>query len=111
MPAYKDNVQNSWYSSFYFTDWKGIRKKKMKRGFSTKKEALEWERTFLLQKNADMDMTFGDFIEIYRNDLKNRIREHTWQMKNNVINSKIIPYFQYKKVSAIVPKDIIAWQN
>ena len=41
MPAYKDNVQNSWYYSFYFTDWKGIRKKKMKRGFGTKKEALE----------------------------------------------------------------------
>ena len=63
MPAYKDE-NNMWYASFYYTDWKGIRKKKMKRGFGTKREAQEWERTFLLQKTADMDMTFGDFVDI-----------------------------------------------
>lgn len=45
----------------------------MKRGFGTKREAQEWERTFLLQKTADMDMTFEDFVDIYREDMKNRI--------------------------------------
>src|SRR5574344_568695 len=110
MPAYKDE-NNMWYASFYYTDWKGVRKKKMKRGFGTKREAQEWERTFLLQKTADMDMTFGDFVDIYRKDMKNRIREHTWQMKNNIINNKLLPYFKYKKISSIAPKDVIAWQN
>ena len=43
MPAYKDPVKETWYASFYYEDWKGIKKKKMKRGFPTKKAALAWE--------------------------------------------------------------------
>lgn len=49
MPAYKDNRYNTWYASFYYVDWKGKRLKKMKRGFATKKDASEWERSYLQQ--------------------------------------------------------------
>ena len=51
MPAYKDNAKGTWYASFYFENWTG--KKKMKRGVKTKREALEWERTFLQQQTAE----------------------------------------------------------
>lgn len=54
MPAYKDAQKGTWYAAFYYQDWKGIKKKKLKRGFPTKKEALAWERTFLLQQAADL---------------------------------------------------------
>lgn len=47
MPAYKDEKQNTWYCQFYYEDWQGNKKKKQKRGFKTKKEALEWERNCL----------------------------------------------------------------
>ena len=46
MPAYKDKAKGTWYASFYFENWTGKKEKKMKRGFKTKREALEWERTF-----------------------------------------------------------------
>ena len=46
MPAYKDAQKGTWYAAFYYQDWKGVKKKKLKRGFPTKKEALAWERTF-----------------------------------------------------------------
>ena len=36
---------------------------KKKRGFATKKEALEWERDFLNKATADMGMLFQDFVE------------------------------------------------
>ena len=58
MPAYKDKAKGTWYASFYFENWTGKKEKKMKRGFKTKREALEWERTFLQQQTADLDMTF-----------------------------------------------------
>ena len=45
MPAYKDKEKGTWYASFYYEDWTGKKVKKMKRGFPTKREALEWERT------------------------------------------------------------------
>ena len=44
MPAYKDNRQGTWYASFYFENWQGVKQKKLKRGFATKKDALAWER-------------------------------------------------------------------
>lgn len=40
MPAYKDAQKGTWYAAFYYQDWKGVKKKKLKRGFPTKKEAL-----------------------------------------------------------------------
>ena len=58
MPAYKDNRQGTWYASFYFENWQGVKQKKLKRGFATKKDALAWEREFLLQQAADLTMTF-----------------------------------------------------
>lgn len=64
MPAYKDSRQGTWYASFYFENWQGVKQKKLKRGFATKKNALAWEREFLLQQAADLTMTFEAFVEI-----------------------------------------------
>ena len=44
MPAYKNKENNSWYVVTQYTDWTGERKQKCKRGFSTRREALEWEQ-------------------------------------------------------------------
>ena len=111
MPAYKDEKQGTYYASFYYTDFTGARRKKMKRGFERKRDAQEWERQFLLQRNADPDMRFGDFVEIYRADKRERIREHTWESKDNMIDTKILPYFKDRVLSEIEPRDVIAWQN
>jgi integrase len=111
MPAYKDKKKGTWYVSFYFVNWKGERERKLKRGFSTKREALEFEREFLQQKTADLTMTFEAFVKLYVADMKNRIRQHTWQTKNSIIENKLLPYFKDKKMSEITPKDVIAWQN
>ena len=111
MPAYKDEKTGKWYAAFYFTNWKGAKEKKMKRGFVKKADALEWEREFLQQKNSDLTMTFESFVKIYMDDMKDRIREHTWQTKISIIESKLLPYFKDKKMCDIAPKDIIQWQN
>lgn len=58
-----------------------------------------------------MNITFKSFVEIYKDDLKDRLKLNTWLMKNNVIDNKITPYFKNKKMSAIKVSDIIAWQN
>ena len=54
----------------------------MKQGFKTKREALEWERTFLQQQTADLDMTFESFVALYAADVKGRIKENTWGRKS-----------------------------
>ncbi len=109
MAIYKDG--DKWRAVYRFTDWTGERKQTQKRGFATKREAQAWEREQLNKAKADIDMTFSSFIELYREDLGARIREHTWEPKDSIINKKLIPYFGKKKMCDIHPKDVIAWQN
>ncbi len=111
MAAFRNEDNGTWYTMFRYTDWKGERKQKCKRGFATKREALDWEQEFLRQKRSDLTMTFESFVKIYMNDMKNRIREHTWQTKISIIETKLLPYFRDKKMCEIAPKDIIQWQN
>ena len=111
MAAFKNESNGTWYTMFRYTDWRGERKQKCKRGFSTKREALDWEREFLQQQTADMDMTFAAFVELYCRDMKTRLRLNTWQTKEHIIQKKLLPYFGSKRMSEIVAKDIIQWQN
>ena len=68
MPAYKNKDSGSWYVVTQYTDWTGERKQKCKRGFATRREALEWEQKFQQQNAGDLDMTFAAFF-VSRNDL------------------------------------------
>lgn len=110
MAAFKDK-NGTWFVSFRYTDWVGERKQKLKRGFDTRREALEWEREFLQQKTADLTMTFAVFVKLYIADMKDRIRRHTWQTKLSIIDNKLLPYFKDRKMCEITPKDVIQWQN
>lgn len=65
MAAFKDKKNGSWYVQFRYTDWRGERQQKLKRGFDTKKEAQAWEREFLMQKQADVNMSFESFVALY----------------------------------------------
>ena len=83
----------------------------MKRGFATKREALEWEREFQQQQSADLDMTFESFIQIYKKDMEGRLKYNSWQIKNSIIEQKLLPSFGKKKMNEVLPSDIIQWQN
>ena len=111
MPAYKDKAKGTWYASFYYEDWTGKKVKKMKRGFPTKREALEWERTFLQQQTADLEMTFENFVAIYVADMQGRIKENTWGTKEHILYKKLVPYFGKRKMCDIHSKEVMAWQN
>ena len=111
MAVYKNEETGTWYVMTRYTDWTGARKQKCKRGFKTKREAQEWERTFEQQTTSDLDMTFEAFIELYKKDMLARLKENTWLTKENIINTKILPYFGKRKINEITTKDIIAWQN
>ena len=47
MPVYKDKEKETWFCKFYYVDWTGCKKQKKKEGFKRKKDALEFERSFM----------------------------------------------------------------
>ena len=111
MPVYKDEKRNSWYCKCNYKDWLGESKSKMKRGFATKKEALQWEREFLETQSASMDMKFASFVEVYFGDKGARLKERTIMTKRILIETKIFPYFGEMRMNEITAVDIIKWQN
>ena len=111
MPAYKEKNKDSWYVQFYYKDWTGKNKKKLKRGFQTKKEATEWERSFVMQQSCNLDMKFKDFWEVYKTDVKPQVKYNTWITKEYIVELKIMPYFKEKKINEITVRDILQWQN
>ena len=111
MAVLKNDKTGKWEVRTYYKDFTGTNKQKTKRGFATKHEAQDWERAFKLQQDQNMDMFFEDFVEIYTNDKKPRIKLNTWMTKQHIIDTKILPYFGKKKLSEIRTSDILSWQN
>ena len=111
MAAFKNKTNGTWYVQFRYTDWKGERQQKLKRGFATKKEAQAWEREFLMQKQADVNTTLESFAQLYEKDMKPKLKLNTWLTKESIIQKKILPYFGKRKLSEITAKDVMDWQN
>lgn len=110
MAIYK-NDNGTWYVMIRYRDWTGARKQKCKRGFSTRKEAADWELQFKLQKKASVDMTMESFCTMYEEDVRPSLKQSTWLTKENIIQKKILPYLGKRKVSEITAKDVMDWHN
>ena len=110
MAIYK-NDNGTWYVMIRYQDWTGARKQKCKRGFSTRKEAADWELQFKLQKKASVDMTMKSFCTMYEEDVRPSLKQSTWLTKENIIQKKILPYLGKRKVSEITAKDVMDWHN
>ena len=111
MPIYKDESTGTWYCKFYYEDYTGEKKQKLKRGFKLQREAKDWERSFLEKMQGTPDMTFKALYDLYIEDMSHRLRITSVEGKKNVFKNHILPYFQSKPVNAITPADVRAWQN
>ena len=111
MSAYKDKTQGTWYVSFRYIDWTGKKTQKLKRGFKTKKESLNYEKEFIRKTAVDMKMEMNSFIQVYFEDKKNELKENSIRNKQHMMNKHIVPYFGTRKMNEITPAEIIQWQN
>jgi hypothetical protein len=103
----KNEKTGKWEVRIYYKDFTGTLKQKTKRGFDKKFDAIDWERAFKIQQNEDLDTYFKDFVELYIRDKKPRGKYNTWLLKETIIEKKIMPYFEKKKLSEIRTTDVI----
>lgn len=112
MPVYKDNKRNTWYVQYKTKDWTGKTKSIWKRGFKTKREAVQWEATSKTIEKNSINLTLEDFItKVYMPQVSPRLKEVTIQTKMIVYRNQIIPYLGNKKLTEITNADILNWQN
>ena len=46
-------------------------------------------------------MTFRSFVEHYEEDRRSRIKDSTWESKEHIIRTKLLPYFGKQKICDI----------
>lgn len=109
--VFKNPKTDKWEVRCYYKTYKGERKQKTKRGFRTKSEALDWKRHFKLQDHQDLDMTIEDFFELYKRDVSHKVRPNTWEEKEYIILTKILPYLGKRKINELKVTDIFEWQR
>ena len=110
MPVYKEE-NKTWRVKFKTKNWKNEVRWISKRGFPTKREALEWELETKQRLCGSMDMTFEEFVKVYREDRTPRLKQSTVDNKDNIIDTKLIPAFGDRKMCEIESSDVIKWQN
>ena len=111
MPPYFDEKQKTWYCKFYYTDWTGQRKQKLKRGFLRQRDAKDWERSFLEKQQGTPDMSFQALYDLYLEDIGHRLKASTIRNKKAALESHVVPFFKDKPINQITPADIRTWQN
>lgn len=115
MPAYKKVSDKtgrvSWFTSFYYRDWNGQRKQKKREGFTTRRDALQYEHDFLERLAGSPEMSFDALADRYLDDLAARLKPSTVENKRILINHHLRPAFGSLALSDITPAIIRQWQN
>ena len=107
--AKKNPITNKWDIQIRYKDSFGNIKKTTRRGFDTKKEAERAAYDFIKKQEKDFNMLFSDFIDIYMDDMKSRLKENTVRTKHFIIDLKILPYFANLRVNEITPAKVRSW--
>lgn len=113
MPTYKDSKTGKWYCQFYYTDWQGKKKHKMKRGFERRKDAEAYEHNFnegQYNHTVKMSTLIDGYLEHLETQLQlGNIKPTTLSTKRKYVNLYIREHFSELVASEIKPKDIDAW--
>lgn len=110
MPVYKQ-ANGGWMVKFAIKGSDGKFHHKTKRGFVTKREAQEWEAKSKLASKESSNMLFKDFIEVYVQYLKPRVKLSTFLAKTAILQKHITPYFCNMSLDEIDPKTVSKWQT
>ena len=111
MSVYQDRKTDKWISTFRYKDWQGNTIRKLKRGFSSPKDALQWEEDFLSRNAFSSNMLFVDFARLYLSNIEPTLTPKTFAVKKPIIENWIIPYFEGFTVDEITSPMICDWQD
>ena len=116
MPAYKTidkatGKLKSWYVKFNYRDYTGQIKTKLKRGFSTRKQALEYERDFLDKHQYSPTILFKNFYEQYIQDKEKRNKVTSLLTIKKQLSVHVLPVFANVPLNEITANMVREWQS
>lgn len=96
-------------ATVFYTDISGVRCRRRKTGFPTKREAKAWEEGFNKKNTAYSEMTIEDMWEEYKRLIFPDLSKNSIQSKEIIYRTIIAPYFSKRKLKDIEAKDIKEW--
>ena len=113
MPAEKEKLKGEytgrWNARFTIKLINNESKRIFKRGFKSKKEALEYEKNMILDNNLGSNISFEKIVQKYLEFKKMRVKESTFLNLKSIF--KNITFFNNFILSEITPKIITDFQN
>ena len=111
MAVFKDELRGTWYTKFYYIDWRGKRKQAFKRGFLKKSEALAYENDYKNRSKQLPSLTLNTLSKSFLDDYKLHRRPNSYKAVETNIRLHILPELGDMPVSDITPLTVRTWQN
>ncbi|MEK4305894.1 site-specific integrase [Oceanobacillus sp. FSL K6-0251] len=113
MAVYKDKKRNTYYYSVYVDLPNGEKKRFMKRGFKSKKEAKDAEIDFLYNFDVEDEenLSFGKIADMYLDWYRKRRKESSYMKIESVVRIHLKPRFEHKKIKDISKRDVIRFHD
>src|SRR5690625_4546239 len=113
MAIYKDEKRGTYYVSVYIVLNNGDRKRVLRRGFKTQREAKDAEADIIFNAKIDNpdNPLFDDLLVEYMKWYEKRRKESTVYNLKGTIRRYIQPFFEGKHVQDIKKRDIMKFHN
>ena len=111
MSAYRDEKTKTWYVKFRYNDWQGKSKHTTKRGFKTKKDALNYEYEFKITSKDIVGITVSELAEKYLEDRQLHVKPSRYASIEQAIRNHILPHIGNLKLTELTPLTMRRWQN
>ena len=96
---------------FRYKNWQGKSKHTTKRGFKTKKDALNYEHEFKATSEERVNITVAALAEKYFEDIKIHLKASSYITIKNTIEKHFLPYLNKLKLDELTPAIMRQWQN
>lgn len=109
MTVYKDKKRNTYYYSVTVDLKSGEKKRFMKRGFKTQREAKKAEVDFLYEfETADEEnLTFSEIADMYTHWYKKRRKVSSYNKIESVVRVHLKSHFKSKLIKEITRRDVV----
>ena len=111
MAAYRDEKTKTWYVQFRYRDWQNNSRHTTKRGFKSKKDALNYEHEFKMSSSNRIDINVSVLAKHYLDDKILHVKNGTYIDIKNTITKHVLPYIGNLQLQDLTPIVLRKWQN
>jgi len=106
-----DSKKKTYFCKFRYKNWDGKTKETTKRGFSTKREAKQYEVDFKRKAAGIPTMTVEQLVDILMASLRKRLKPASIRQKEMIYRLYVVEPLGSMAIADVTPQVIRSWQD